>query len=163
MSTQVIAARLFVTDRTIEAHISANLHKPDLGESPDFGGRRRRVFTQLAALSGARPGDRVLDVGCGTGAFTRVMAEADTFRGTVLGVDPSREVIARARRLTRHADCTLEGIAERPALTMCVRETRFDPPWNGLICQPSDDLALDSRHGPHPSTCSVLGRPREAL
>jgi SAM-dependent methyltransferase len=112
VSNQVIAARLFVTDRTVEAHISANFHKRDLGESPDFGGRRRRVFTQLAALSGARPGDRVLDVGCGTGAFTRVMAEADTFRGTVLGVDPSREVIARARRLTRHADCTLEGIAE---------------------------------------------------
>ncbi len=25
-----------------------------------FGGRRRHVFTQLAALSGARPGDREL-------------------------------------------------------------------------------------------------------
>jgi hypothetical protein len=31
-----------------------------------FGGRRRRVFGQLAAASRARPGDRVLDVGCGT-------------------------------------------------------------------------------------------------
>ena len=29
----------------------------------------------LAALSGARPVDEVLDVGCGTGGFTRVMAE----------------------------------------------------------------------------------------
>jgi ubiquinone/menaquinone biosynthesis C-methylase UbiE len=78
-----------------------------------FGGRRRRVFTQLAALSGVRPGDRVLDVGCGTGYFTRVMAEAVTSGGTVLGVDPSREVIARARRLTRVANCTFsEGIGE---------------------------------------------------
>lgn len=35
-----------------------------------------RVFTRLAALIGVRPGDEVLDVGCGTGTFTRVMAEA---------------------------------------------------------------------------------------
>jgi ubiquinone/menaquinone biosynthesis C-methylase UbiE len=78
-----------------------------------FGGRRRRVFTRLAALSGVRPGDEVLDVGCGTGTFTRVMAEAVTSGGTVLGVDRSREVIARARRLTRFANCTFsEGIAQ---------------------------------------------------
>lgn len=78
-----------------------------------FGGRRRRAFTRLAALSGVRPGNRVLDVGCGTGYFTRVMAEAVTPGGTALGVDPSREVIARARRLTRLANCAFsEGIAE---------------------------------------------------
>ncbi len=41
-----------------------------------FGGRRRGVFARLAALSGVHPGDRVLDVGCGTGNFTRVMADA---------------------------------------------------------------------------------------
>lgn len=78
-----------------------------------FGGRRRRVFSRLAALSGVRPGDRVLDVGCGTGYFTRVIAEAVTPGGTALGVDPSRAVIARARRVTRLANCTFsEGIAE---------------------------------------------------
>jgi len=78
-----------------------------------FGGRRRRVFAQLAALSGARPGDRVLDVGCGTGYFTRVMAQAVAPGGSALGVDPSREVIASARRVTRLANCTFtEGIAE---------------------------------------------------
>jgi ubiquinone/menaquinone biosynthesis C-methylase UbiE len=78
-----------------------------------FFGRRRRVFIRLAALSGARPGDRVLDVGCGIGYFTRVVAEAVAPGGTALGVDPAREVIARARRLTRLANCTFsEGIAE---------------------------------------------------
>ncbi|MDP9072290.1 MAG: class I SAM-dependent methyltransferase [Actinomycetota bacterium] len=78
-----------------------------------FGGRRRRVFTRLTALSGACPGDRALDVGCGTGYFTRVMARAVVPGGTAVGVDPSREVIARARRLTRIANCTFsEGSAE---------------------------------------------------
>jgi len=44
MSNQAIAARLLVTDRTVEAHISANFHKRDLGESPD---QRRRVLAVL--------------------------------------------------------------------------------------------------------------------
>jgi ubiquinone/menaquinone biosynthesis C-methylase UbiE len=32
-----------------------------------FLGRRRRVFTRIVTLSGAQPGDRVLDIGCGGG------------------------------------------------------------------------------------------------
>jgi ubiquinone/menaquinone biosynthesis C-methylase UbiE len=78
-----------------------------------FGGRRRRVFGQLAAASRARPGDRVLDVGCGTGYLTRLMAQAVTPRGSAQGVDPSSEAITQAQRLTRNANCTFaDGIAE---------------------------------------------------
>jgi ubiquinone/menaquinone biosynthesis C-methylase UbiE len=78
-----------------------------------FCGRRRRVFAGLAAASGARPGDRVLDIGCGTGHFTRVMAEAVAPDGSVQGVDPSGEAITRARRLTGLPNCTFStGVAE---------------------------------------------------
>jgi ubiquinone/menaquinone biosynthesis C-methylase UbiE len=78
-----------------------------------FGGGRRRVFSRLAAASGARAGDRVLDVGCGTGYFTRRMAEAVAPGGTAHGVDPSAEAITQARRQTRFANCTFSGgIAE---------------------------------------------------
>ncbi|HEY2673270.1 MAG TPA: methyltransferase domain-containing protein [Rugosimonospora sp.] len=85
----------------------------DLLGAAFLGGRRRRIFTRLAAESGARPGDRVLDVGCGGGHFTRVMAEAVAPGGTARGVDPSAEAIAHARRLTRVANCTFtDGIAE---------------------------------------------------
>ncbi len=49
----------------------------------------------------------------GTGYFTRVVAEAVTSGGTALGVDPSREVIARARHVTHLTNCTFsEGTAE---------------------------------------------------
>jgi SAM-dependent methyltransferase len=41
-----------------------------------------------------RPGDRVADVGCGTGILTRLLAE----RGLdVVGVDPNEEMLAEAR------------------------------------------------------------------
>lgn len=79
-----------------------------------FGGRRQRVFRHLATLSGAGPGDRVLDAGCGTGYFTRVMARAVGPGGTALGIDPSPRALARARRVTRSANCSFaEGTAER--------------------------------------------------
>lgn len=64
-----------------------------------FLGRRRRVYDRLVALSGARAGDRVLDVGCGTGYLTnRAAARAVGPTGRVVGVDPSEPVIAYARR-----------------------------------------------------------------
>ena len=47
MSNQAIAARLFVTERTVEAHISAIFHKLGLDESPD---RHRRVLAVLSFL-----------------------------------------------------------------------------------------------------------------
>ncbi len=56
---------------------------------PEF---RRR--SQLA-LSIAGPGKRVLDLGCGDGVFTSLMAEVGSH---VTGADISSEALARARR-----------------------------------------------------------------
>jgi DNA-binding NarL/FixJ family response regulator len=47
MSNQAIAARLFVTERTVESHITQIFHKLGLAESPD---RHRRVLSVLAFL-----------------------------------------------------------------------------------------------------------------
>jgi ubiquinone/menaquinone biosynthesis C-methylase UbiE len=63
-----------------------------------FLGRRRRVYRHLVALSGARPGDRVLDVGCSGGYFVRLLAAAVSPRGQVTGIDPSTPAITYARR-----------------------------------------------------------------
>ena len=49
----------------------------------------------LAAL--LRPGMTVLDVGCGTGAITRGIAEAVSSAGAVCGVDISADLIAKAK------------------------------------------------------------------
>jgi ubiquinone/menaquinone biosynthesis C-methylase UbiE len=63
-----------------------------------FGGRRRRVYTRIATLSGAGPGDLVLDVGCSGGYLARLLAAAVTPGGQVTGVDPSTPAITYARR-----------------------------------------------------------------
>jgi len=61
-------------------------------------GRRREIFLRLAALARVRPGDRVLDVGCGTGYLTRILAALAGADGQVTGVDPSARMIEYARR-----------------------------------------------------------------
>jgi SAM-dependent methyltransferase len=59
------------------------------------------IFAPLAAVVAdaveAAAGDRALDVACGTGALTRVLAERVAPGGEVLGCDPSEGMIAVAR------------------------------------------------------------------
>src|ERR1700761_1206482 len=63
-----------------------------------FAGRRSRVYRQLVALSGVRPGDAVLDVGCSSGYLARKLAAAAGPDGRVTGVDPSQAAIGYARQ-----------------------------------------------------------------
>src|SRR5688500_6143418 len=57
--------------------------------------RRLRRLTVDQAL--IRPGDSVLDVGCGTGAVT-LLAKQRAEHGKVYGIDPAPEMIAVARK-----------------------------------------------------------------
>ena len=77
----------------------------------------RRIARLLLALS---PGDGVLDVGCGTGNFTREFARSVGPDGLVAGLDVSQTMLARAVRDTRAAD--LEQVAY-------VRANAQDPPF----------------------------------
>lgn len=88
-----------------------------------FFGRRSAVFGRLAELSGARPGDRVLDVGCGTGYLTQRLARivapgggvgGQARQGSVTGVDASAGMLAQAERSAGSAACEfVVGAAER--------------------------------------------------
>ena len=59
----------------------------------------KRIARLLMALS---PGDGVLDVGCGTGNFTRDFAKSVGPDGLVVGLDVSQTMLARAVRDTDH-------------------------------------------------------------
>jgi ubiquinone/menaquinone biosynthesis C-methylase UbiE len=63
-----------------------------------FFGRRRATFRALMAAAGVQPGQRVLDVGCGTGYFARLLAQMVGPAGLVVGIDPSSEMITYASR-----------------------------------------------------------------
>ncbi|MEV4111494.1 methyltransferase domain-containing protein [Nonomuraea sp. NPDC049695] len=59
----------------------------------------------MATAARPRAGDRVLDVGCGTGYLSRILAPVVTTSGRVAGIDPSPAMIDYA---TGHApgNCT---------------------------------------------------------
>lgn len=76
------------------------------------------------AAADARPGEHVLDVGCGTGATSLMLAERVGARGSVLGVDISRPMLARAReRAAGHANVSF---AEADASTHGFGAQKFD-------------------------------------
>jgi SAM-dependent methyltransferase len=59
----------------------------------------RAHHEHFRAAYGIRPGDDVLDIGCGTGLTTREAARAAA-PGRVVGVDVSERMLERARQLT---------------------------------------------------------------
>lgn len=83
-----------------------------LGKAMDIANRRptRLAVDRLAP----RPGERVLDAGCGTGAaIMEVLRRAPSCR--VTGIDPSPAMVAAAgRRLGRRADLLRVGLEELP-------------------------------------------------
>ena len=66
---------------------------------------------RVVAAASLGVGDRVLDVGCGTGILTRYVAEAVLPGGSVTGVDPNAGMLAVAEKLAPDASFE-EGVAE---------------------------------------------------
>jgi ubiquinone/menaquinone biosynthesis C-methylase UbiE len=68
-----------------------------------FRGQWRELRQKTAKLARIQPGDKVLDVGCGTGTLAIEVARRAGRAGRVTGIDLSTEQIARARsKAARH-------------------------------------------------------------
>jgi len=66
-------------------------------------GRERAFRQRLVELARLQPGDKVLDIGCGTGTLAIVAKQRVGPEGTVDGVDASPEMIGRAKRKANKA------------------------------------------------------------
>jgi len=85
--------------------------------------KREKIFEELKLVP-LHPGMDVLDVGCGTGAVTRILAERVS-PGRVIGLDLSEERLSAARDLAKE-----KGISNVEYLKADVRD--LDPKDNGF-------------------------------
>jgi SAM-dependent methyltransferase len=83
---------------------------------------RRRELVRAAL--GARPGDRILDVGCGPGFYVTELLEAVGPEGSVVGLDISADMLAvAAKRAEGHGNVTFY---EADASSLPVPDAGFD-------------------------------------
>jgi ubiquinone/menaquinone biosynthesis C-methylase UbiE len=79
-----------------------------------FMGRRRSTYQALVAAAGVKAGDVAVDVGCGTGFLTALMAAAVGNGGRAIGIDAAPEMVAFATHKARQrTNCHFQtGAAE---------------------------------------------------
>ena len=95
-------------------------------------GRGRGIHERFLELADLKPGETVLDVGCGTGSLALVAKGAVGPEGAVFGVDASPEMLARAIKKARRAG--LEVIFSRaPAQQLPYHDAEFDAVFSTLM------------------------------
>src|SRR3954467_15189627 len=89
------------------------------GEGPKMEQHHLDITEKTIRLMNLRPGERVLDLGCGTGWATRLLArlvgDGPSGFGQVIGLDVSDEMIRRARMQSREFENVMYvvGAADR--------------------------------------------------
>jgi SAM-dependent methyltransferase len=92
-----------------------------------------RLAPEFARAAAVGAGQRVVDVGCGAGALTTVLAEIVGARN-VAGVDPSDPFVVEARRRVPGADLRVG-----PAEALPFEDGRFDSALSQLVFHFVDD------------------------
>src|SRR3984893_8842557 len=127
----------------------------DADEYEHFMGRwSRRLAGPFLDFAGVRPGDQVLDVGCGTGVITAALAE----RGCVaVGIDASEPYLDGARRLRSQPGVTYElGDARR----MTYPDASFDACVSTLaldVIPQVDQVVAETRRVTRPGGAVACG------
>lgn len=86
-----------------------------------------KLSHEFARAAGVAPGQKVLDVGCGSGALTVVLAEI-VGAENVAGIDPSEPFVAEARARVPGAD-----VRVGPAESLPFEDATFDAALSQLV------------------------------
>jgi ubiquinone/menaquinone biosynthesis C-methylase UbiE len=95
--------------------------------------RKEKVLKELENLT-LKPGMDVLDVGCGTGAVTRILAER-VFPGRVVGVDFSEERLRAAERIAREKGVGNVRYVRADVRELDLGEEQFDVVFSRCLFQ----------------------------
>jgi ubiquinone/menaquinone biosynthesis C-methylase UbiE len=100
---------------------------------------------RLLALAGARPGERVLDVACGTGLVTLPLARQVGPEGSVLGTDLSEKMVEATRHRAAAAGLANVRAEHMGAEALGVEDGAFDLAVCSLGLMYVPDVALALR------------------
>ena len=95
-------------------------------------GRSAQVRKRLANVTQVRVGDAMLDVGCGTGDLALQLAQRVGARGSVTGIDPSPEMIARAQQKAQRRQIAVD-FRQEPAEALSFPDNTFDGVVSSLV------------------------------
>ena len=88
-------------------------------------GHERAFRERILELADLKPGEHVLDVGCGSGTLAIAASKKVGPTGRVCGIDASPEMIARASNKARRARLEV-AFEEAPAQSLPFAEASFD-------------------------------------
>jgi len=91
-----------------------------------FMGRHDAIRRRAVDQSGSGPGDRVLEVACGTGRNFRYVEQRIGPKGRLVGLDYSDEMLAAARDLSRQRGWSNVKLVQGDAAILDVGDEAFD-------------------------------------
>jgi ubiquinone/menaquinone biosynthesis C-methylase UbiE len=90
-----------------------------------FFGKENRFRHKILDLARLRPGDSLLDIGCGTGTLALAAQTRVGSEGHIYGIDASPQMIMRATKKARQADANIE-FRIAPAEALPFPDATFD-------------------------------------
>ncbi len=95
-------------------------------------GRERAFRRGILSRANLKPGERVLDIGCGTGTTAIIAKELVGAEGSVCGIDASPEMIARARRKASRARVQIDFV-QAAAESLPFADGQFDAVLSSMM------------------------------